>query len=90
LLSFQVWRVFLVGPRGVLLQPVFEEAKNLHGHGRAASVEIGLERQDLFGESLVFRLMRGQIGVVVQEHQALRMGEMDGGVSHQPVQDSGE
>ena len=73
----------------MLLQPILEKMEKLDGYGGASRLEICLKRQDLFGESLMFGPVRGQGGIVVQAHEALFVGKMDGSVLHQAVQNPG-
>ena len=74
----------------MLPQPIFEEVKKLHRYGDAAGFEVGLKFQHPLGEGLMLGLMRGKIGIAVEEHEALFMGKMHGRILHQAGQDFGE
>jgi hypothetical protein len=67
----------LVGTGDVVLQPIFEELQNLHGHSDVACLVIGLKTLHLFHEILVLPVVRGQIGIAALAHEALFIGEMD-------------
>jgi hypothetical protein len=74
----------------VLLQPILEELQKLDGQGGLSSFEIGLKPQHLPGQGVVFGLVRCQMRVAVQPHQALLMGKMGRGIPDQVIESLGE
>ena len=61
-LGFQTRDIGRVGSFDVPLQPVFEELEHLNRHGRPSGIELGLKCEHLFGQRIMFRLVRGEYG----------------------------
>lgn len=83
-------RVLLIRAGDVILQPIFQKMQDLDRNDSLTGLVIRLKCQHLPGQRLVLRPVRGQIGIIVQSHEAFFMGEVDGGVLHQAVQNSRE
>jgi hypothetical protein len=83
----QVWGIGLVRLLDVLFEPVFEELHHLDGHGCPPGIELGLKRQNLFGQLIVLGFVFGEIRIVMRQHEAFFVGEVRLSVLDQPFQD---